>query len=438
MINTDIKIYDWSSGSKGDLLAETTTDATGDYSIELISADKPVLIVAGDEGSYIEEASGQVINLEYGQNISAVTNYESGETLDLQITPFTHLAQCYATYLVSEGIAVQDALNLANSKIAGVAGVDIIGTKPLDVTSPNNANVQLTPGLKYGFLTAGISELMIDAAEANGLPAHSHSFLTSIQWSKVACNDISADGLLDGTGFISGNTTGQLAFGTYLITANTYRTLLAQRMLSFALSDNNKTGLGINELLVSANALSTNTDSVWAGQPGQPVDTTGPVIGADIADNSYIGGYSSNIPFSISDPVGVGTVDFYVDNALVSSLSGAAPVLILNTLNYQDGPHDFTVVAADAIGNESRFSITYYISNNGPAINLTSDTVVGSVSYTAMGTWISSGSALTSITANGVDATINNDGTWAANITLSSGFNTLSIIAKDALNNQSS
>ncbi|MCP5005399.1 MAG: hypothetical protein GY941_15900, partial [Planctomycetes bacterium] len=117
--NTEIKIYDWSSGSKGTLLAETTTDSLGGYSIELTTTDRPVLIVAGDDGSYIEEASGQVINLEYGQNISAVTNYESGETLDLQITPFTHLARCYATYLVDEGTAVQDALNLANSKIAG-------------------------------------------------------------------------------------------------------------------------------------------------------------------------------------------------------------------------------------------------------------------------------------------------------------------------------
>ncbi|MCP4492570.1 MAG: hypothetical protein GY820_35480 [Gammaproteobacteria bacterium] len=434
LINADIKIYDWSSGSRGSLLAETTTDYNGDYNIELTSQDKPILIVAGDSGSYVEEASGRSINLEYGQNITAVTNYESGETVNLQITPFTHLAQCYARYLIDNGTAVQDALNLANSKIAGIAGVDIIGTRPLDVTDINNTNIALTPGLKYGFLTAGISELMLDVAEANGLPAHSQSFLTSIQWSKIACNDVSADGLLDGHGYIDNDTTGQLAFGTYPITANTYRTLLAQRMLTFSMSENNKTGLVIDKLLVFASALSTNTDSIWGGEPGQPVDSVGPVIVATVSENSYIGG-ESHIPFEVSDPVGVLTVKFYVDDALVATHGTADPTLIVNTRNYLDGSHEIKVVAVDAIGNESELLISYYISNAGPAINMTSPTVVGSVSYTASGTWVSSGATLTSITVDGVAATISPDGTWEANIALASGLNSFGVIAIDELTN---
>ncbi len=432
--NAEVKIYDFTSGRKGELLSQTTTDAVGDYSINITTADKPILIVAGDSGSYSEEASGRSINLAVGQNISAVTYYQSGETLSLQVTPFTHLARCYAEYLVSEGESVPDALNLANSKIASIAGVEIIQTKPIDVTDINSANIELTPGLKYGFLTAGISSSMVDVSEANGLSAHSERFLTSMQYSKVACNDIRADGLLDGNGYIDDSTTGALSFGTYNITPAFYRNLLAQRILSFAKSEENKTGLDISKLLVFANALSNNTDSMWAGLPGQSVDITGPTVEALTAAHSFIGG-TAEILFSVTDPIGVQEIDFYVDDALVSTQAGDSQTLNLNTLNYLDGSHEFKVIASDLIGNETTFLVSYNISNTGPAINLTSETTTGETSYLAQGTWVSSGAAIQSITAGGEEATINPDGTWSALIELQNGSNTVGVTAIDDLNN---
>ncbi len=432
--NAQIKIYDWSTGKKGALLGQTETDGDGNYALELVSEDKPIMIVAGDSGAYTEEASGKSIGLSAGQNISAITNYQSGETLTLQVTPFTNLARCYAEYLVAEGESVPDALNLANSKIASIAGVEIIQTKPIDVTDINSANIELTPGLKYGFLTAGISTSMADVSGANGLDPHSETFLTSMQWSRVACNDIKADGMLNGNGYIDSTTIGSLAFGTYPITPIMYRNILAQRILSFAKSDENKTGLDIEKLLVFANALSTNTDSIWAGEPGQPVDNEGPAVGLQLAENSYIGG-TTDIPFSIDDPVGVKTISFYVDNGLVTTNGPTGTTLNLNTSNYTDGSHVVKVVAVDLIGNETTLLATYNISNTGPAINMTSAAVVGSTDYTATGTWISSGSDIQSITVDGEAATINPDGTWEANITLTSGQNSFGVVAVDELTN---
>ncbi len=435
--NADVKIYDFTAGSKGELLSQTKTDENGDYSINITTADKPILIVAGDSGSYTEEASGKSINLAAGQNISAVTYYQSGEILSLQVTPFTHLARCYAEYLVSDGESVPDALNLANSKIAAIAGVEIIQTKPIDVTDINSANIELTPGLKYGFLTAAISASMVDVSEANGLSPHSQTFLTSMQYSRVACNDIKADGLLDGYGYIDNDTVGALSFGTYPITPSFYRDLLAQRILSFTISDKNKTALDVQQLLVFANALSTNTDSVWAGQSGQPVDISGPTIKALIAENSFIGG-SAELPFFVEDPIGVNTIKFYIDGALVSTQGSSAQTFNINTNNYLDGLHTIKVIAADIIGNETTLETTYNISNTGPAINLTSETVVGNEIYVASGTWVSSGADIQSIIANGVEATINPNGTWEANLTLSSGVNSFGVIATDVLSNSTS
>ncbi len=432
--NATVKVYDWSNGERGALIAETTTDSSGNYQLQITTSDKPVMITAGDKGTYTEEASGRTITLTEGQYISAITNYQSGEILTLQVSPFTHLARCYAEYLIDNGESVPDALNLANSKMASVAGVEIIKTKPVDVTDINSANIELTPGLKYGFLTAAISASMVDVSESNGLDAHSERFLTSMQYSRVACNDIKADGLLDGNGYIDNTTIGALSFGTYNITPAFYRNLLAQRILSFAKSDENKTGLDISKLLIFANSLSNNTDSMWAGLPAQSVDITGPTVEALTAAHSFIGG-TAEIPFLITDPIGVQEIEFYVDDALVSTQAGDSQTLNLNTKNYLDGSHEFKIIAADLIGNETTFLVSYNISNTGPAINLTSNTITGEANYLAQGTWVSSGADIQTVTVDGETATINPDGTWSALIELNNGSNTIGVTAVDTLNN---
>lgn len=433
--NATVKVYDWTTGQRGALLAETQTDSDGNYDIQITTDDKPVMVTAGDNGSYVEEASGRSISLTEGQNISAITYYQSGETLSLQVTPFTHLARCYAEYLINDGESVADALNVANSKLASIAGVEIINTEPLDVTDIDNSTTELSPGLKYGFLTAGISEAMAVVSEANGQQPHGQSFLASIHWSKIACNDIKADGLLNGYGFTDSTTMGNLTFGTYSITPYFYRNILAQGVLTFAMSEYNQTGLEVSDVLTFANALSTNTDDVWNGEPAEEVDIQGPTISAQILEESYIGG-TADLPFTVDDPIGVNQVVFYVNDALVSTQSASNTTLILDTTAYVDGEYIVKVVASDIIGNETESNFTYNILNSGPAINLTSEQIVGDAAYTASGTWVSAIN-LASITVNGTTATINPNGTWNANISLDNGSNEIEVIATDDINNSS-
>jgi hypothetical protein len=439
LINAPIKVYAWDSGSKGGLLGSGSTGPDGDYELSITSPSRPVLVVAGDGGSYVEEASGVSVSLVAGQTLSAITNYESGQKITVQVTPFTHLAACYAEYLLGKGDRVVDAITLSNSMVSSLVGVEIIRTKPLDVTNPSSANYDLTPGHKYGFLTAGISEAMAYISEQNGLAAHSQRHLTSIHWANVACNDIRADGLLDGVGYYDSASTGisDLAFGTYDIDPDTYRTLVAQKMLAFTRNTRNASTLDVSDLLTFANALSTSTDPVWAGVPGSPVDDTGPTIAASLAIGSYIAG-TEELAFTVDDPVGVAEIRFYVDNAFVDNGDIAGPVLSLNTTAYSDGDHVIAVEADDEIGNTSRSEYTYKIDNSGPSVVLTSSILVGDATYTATGTWSSPGADISSITVGGVIADVASDGTWSADITLSSGANIVTIVSEDTMGNASS
>jgi hypothetical protein len=439
LINAPIKVYAWDSGSRGELLGSGTTGPDGDYEISITSPSRPVIVVAGNGGSYVEEASGVSVSLVEGQTMSAITYYESGKPITVQVTPLTHMAACYSEHLLNQGERPADAITVSNSMVSSLFGVEIIRTKPFDVTNPSSANYELTPSHKYGFVTAGISEAMAYISEQNGIPTHSQRHVTSIHWANVACNDIRADGLLDGSGYYDSQSSGvsDLAFGTYDIEPDTYRTLVSQKMLAFTRNTRNATTLEVSDVLTFANALSTSTDPVWNGEPGSPVDDEGPSIAASLAVDSYISG-TEDLSFTIDDPVGVAEIRFYVDNAFVDNGDISDPVLSLNTTAYTDGEHIVAVEADDQIGNTSRVEYTYKVDNSGPSVVLNSSTLVGSTTYTATGTWDSPGASITSITVNGVVADVVNSGTWSADISLSSGSNLVTVVSVDTIGNSSS
>lgn len=438
LLGAPVNVYAWDNGQKGDLLGSTTTDDKGDYQIKITSADRPILIEAGRGGRYIEEASGVQVTLTSNQYMIAVAQYRSGQPITVQTTPLSTVAACYADYLVSRGNRVDESINLANAKFSAIYGVEVIGDKPLDVTDPANTSFSLTDGHKYGFITAGISEFMAtEVSDANGLPAHSASYLTSINWSSVGCGDIKADGLLNGFGYAAdGRTLTDLSFGSYAITPQAYRTFPARRMLTFVNSPKNKTTLPVNGTMVSfANGLSTSTDNVFDGLAADPVDNNGPVITSVSAPNTAFSG-ASNIEFLINDPVGVESIQFFIDNNYVGNGQIESPQLSVNTQLYVDGEHTVKVIATDIIGNTSIEEVVYRFWNVGPAITIDSEGRTDSTSYVMTGTYNSYAATVDSIKIGDINAEINNEqNTWFANLNLSNGLNDLTITATDTLGN---
>jgi hypothetical protein len=434
--NGTLRVFKFDEGKQGELIAETVTDGNGDFEIaDFTSQDRPIVIeVSG--GRYTEEASGVSVDLLDGQVLRAYMFYEQGSAITLQVTPFTHMASCLADYKISAGVNVNNAITEATSVFSGLAGVDILGTKPLDITDPNNANFELTDNLRYGAVLAAISSFTAEVSETNGVTPHRFNQNSSIYATQVLCQDIAADGVFNGLGFINnGNSVGQLSLGSVPLDVDTLRSKVAQHILSIISSDRNQTGLGVDEFVLYANEIASSTDAVFGGVPATAVDQEGPTVTAVLAPDSFLKGIV-NLDFIVNDPIGVKSVQFHVNDVVHSNGQVDAPVMSINSTNYTDGIIKITVVATDILNNVSNIDFNYVVDNTSPTIALTSASLVNNKAYTATGTYEEQGAPVASIQVNGIDAAIDtNAQTWSADIILLSGDNVVTLDITDVAAN---
>ncbi len=437
--NGTLRVYAFDGGVQGELLAETVTDGQGDFVFENFSSpDRPIVIeVRG--GRYTEEASGVSVNLLDGQALRAYLFYEQGAPITVQITPLTHLASCLADYKISNGINVNNAITESTSVFSGMTGVDILGTRPLDITDPKNANFEVTDSLRYGTLLAAISSYTAEVSQSNGVTPHRFNQNSSIYATQVLCQDLAADGIFNGQGYINnGNSVGQLSLGSVPLDADTFRADIAQHILSIISSDRNNTTLGVDDFVLYANEVASSTDAVFGGIPATPVDQSGPVSTALMQPDSFIKGLV-DLEFAVSDPIGVKSVQFEINGLPHSIGQTSKPVLSLNTTNYTDGVVTITVVARDVLNNESRTDFSYVVDNTSPTVAMTSPLLTNNKSYTATGTFAAQGAPIATITVNGVNASIDSQlGAWSADISLLSGDNTVTVQITDTVGNANS
>ena len=436
--NGDIRAYAWDDGVQGELLGESTIDGDGFYKLDIRSTDRPIKLVVSN-GRYTEEASGVSVQMVEGQTMSALIYYEQDTDVSVQINPYTHLAACYAQYKVSTGSNAQNAITASTSAFSALTGVDIIGTFPLNITDPANANFEVTDGLRFGSLLAGISSFTAQTSEDNGVSPHRFNQNSSIYFAQVACQDIMADGLLNGLGFVNNGTTiGQLALGSVTLSTNTYRLIVAQHVLNIMSSDRNATGLDVSKFVQFSNQYAQSTDAMFGSEPPQPVDQTGPVITSTTAQGAYLKGIV-DLAFQVSDPLGVKSISFEVNGLFFSEGQSSDPVISLNTLGYTDGPITVKVTALDVLDNPSEVTYTFNVDNSSPIVTLSSPMLVNNQAYQATGSYQLDGSPVSTITVNGVAATIDTETkTWSAPVTLVSGNNTLSLVITDQVGNEGS
>lgn len=112
-----------SDGSRGQYLGMTTTDAAGDFSLEVEHDGPASLVVTG--GTYADEASGQAMSL--GQGVELETFLASvKESGRIGVTALTTIAASRAATNASAGLA--DAIASANMEVSvnfGLEGAEI-------------------------------------------------------------------------------------------------------------------------------------------------------------------------------------------------------------------------------------------------------------------------------------------------------------------------
>lgn len=384
IVNGQVSVYSFVNGVKGALLGQGISDDKGYYSVPIQAPSQPILIsVSG--GFYVEEASGLRVDLQPNNVLTALADYVSGQPITIIATPYTHLAAGLAQFRIRSGWDVSTAIAQSNTDVGKLLGLDIVRTRPLDVTDRTNASPYLSPGLQYGFMTAAISQWTAEASATNGVATHQAPF-NSISFAQMMYDDIAADGLLDGLSVDSLGMPSRQHVGTVTIDASVYRHQIARDMLRFAATDYNRTSLIPTALVNVASAYNDFPNSIFGNAAVIALDEGGPQITTKIALENTWKRTSFNAQFFIADAVGVapGGVSIAIDGVTVGT---AVPVtdpnathqFTINTIPYADGQHTVTATAKSWSGVAS--SQTYHVGfdNTPPSACLASIFSLGGV-----------------------------------------------------------
>ena len=190
-------------------VGSATTDSDGKYTLELndtytggpikvtVSAGSSTTMVCdatsgcGTRTDDVTDANGNT-TIDFGEQYkpSSLTmsallpEAADGETISVQITPFTNMA---AERALNQATLDASAINNANSEVSNLlGGIDILSTPPVDITDPASLNQASASAQVYAALTASIAELAPD--DANGQP--------DIEQAMTTLSDDFADGTM--------------------------------------------------------------------------------------------------------------------------------------------------------------------------------------------------------------------------------------------------
>jgi pimeloyl-ACP methyl ester carboxylesterase len=360
------------------------------------SASLPVSGTASDSGLGNNGISSVTVN-----GVSATGGTASGTGTANWNTTLTLVSGVNTITVVAK-----DALNNSTQKVVSVTYNPPDTTAPaLTIGSPVNGAVVTSASLPFS-----------GTASDNGLGNNGIS--------SVTVNGISASGgTASGTGTASWNTTVTLVSGVNTITVVAKDTL------------NNTTQKVVS---VTYNPPETTPPALTIASPlnGAVVTSASLPVSGTASDN----GLGNN---------GISSVTVNGINASGGTASGTGTASWNTTITLVSGVNTITVVAKDTLNNTTQkvVSVTYNPPDTSPpALTITSPlngAVVTSASLPVNGTASDNGlgnNGISSVTVNGINAgggTASGTGTasWNTTITLVSGVNTITVVAKDMLNN---
>jgi alpha-tubulin suppressor-like RCC1 family protein len=229
-------------GTQGALIATTTTDSSGNYSLSLGSYSGPVYLTSTG-GTYTDTATGQTVDLTgTGLVLSAIIPSASG-TVTAEITPLTTMAAQLVPTLVTgpPASSVSAAATTANGLISNYFGIsNVLNTVLLDLSQAGCATGATQGSIDASLLLAAVGDL-----------AHQYN-VTAPALTQALIEDISDgkwDGALNGKPITLTSTTGPVALS--LIEGNALSGL-ETALLAFASSQSNTCKAAASQILLTA------------------------------------------------------------------------------------------------------------------------------------------------------------------------------------------
>lgn len=286
-----------SDGSRGVLVAESAaTSEDGRFRIDLQTSNSPLLLELRG-GTYTALVGDNPVpvtlddSAESEEILSAIVNYTPGQDIPRQlVTPVTTLSTCLTQYKISQNQALNAAKTAADNTFNAMVGggVNIHTTIPTNLTSPgSNSPNSLTPELRYAFALEGISGLvseLVDLEDEDLDAVLGEGIYTGVNFTRLACEDVKADGLLNGI-----DNAGPVRLGGQTLNENTYRIAWSDGILGASASPRNQSRLDNNDLVLRQFAVDIRTQA-----PGDLFETEAPPS----ADGSIKGSVAVNGPLS--------------------------------------------------------------------------------------------------------------------------------------------
>lgn len=180
------------NGSIGTTLATTTTNATGQFTLNVDATIAPPFVVTVTGGLFRDEATGQTRSLE-GTLRNAISTAEAAAgNFTANITPLGEMAFGLALDRIEEGVNLEDALNNADDAIEDVfhiEDIDSIDIADLTDDTPDEAGA----AAEFGAILAALSQLAENLTQSTGEDISVEDLLEAI------INDLE-DGDFDGIG----------------------------------------------------------------------------------------------------------------------------------------------------------------------------------------------------------------------------------------------
>ncbi|HJV36670.1 MAG TPA: hypothetical protein VJ604_16480, partial [Geomonas sp.] len=156
--NGTIQIYAANSdGSKGTLLASTTTDSQGQYTVTVQNYQGPVVIEA--TGSYVDEATSATTTIPASAPLRAGSMVSGdGSSIKIAVTPLTELAYRQAVAAAAGGTPIGTAISNANNQVSSTFGIDVLQVQPVEATQTALEGATMDQRA-YVLALAGISQM---------------------------------------------------------------------------------------------------------------------------------------------------------------------------------------------------------------------------------------------------------------------------------------
>lgn len=251
---------------------------------------------------------------------------------------------------------------------------------------------------------------------------------TSISFHQTSYRDIVHDGKLNGIGRAEDSLSEvDLGMGLTVFDEATYRTKLAQKLISVAADSNvNKTGVTLEEVQEEAEKLIQRSAGVFEEVAPVSIDSNGPDVTLTSHKTAeYVSG-EIELTYLVEDETAVEAFKIIINGSEFIATNASEPALSIDTSLFSDGVTTISVETTDIMGNTTIQSDELYFVNSAPFVNRTSATRVNNSEYLYQSEIASAGQSIDQITINGEIALIDVD-IASLTVLLSEGINELEI-----------